>query len=346
MLRKYYAATKDREFIREVLPWLDKEYNFWMTRRAIRISYDGKTHHVNIYSSAVDTPRPESFMEDVELLRDNCLDDDASRRLMQNIRAACETGWDFSSRWAGPGSEYGRKNSTLLDVLPQLKTICVIPVDLNSLMGYNERTLRDFHYSVGEHIKAMYYSNQYTKRAVAIESFMWSEKEGCYFDCFQTPDFELVHNEQFFPSNVHLLWSQVYPRSVKKAEREKRLVNYLDRTGALDYIGGIPTSLTRTVQQWDFDNAWPPLVHMVVEGLSKSSDMEIVKLARRQACKWVRTCYLAYKESNSMFEKMSTVHMKAGEGGEYDVQTGFGWSNGVILDLMRQHPTLRLEPDD
>ena len=31
--------------------------------------------------------------------------------------------------------------------------------------------------------------------------------------------------------------------------------------------GGVATSLVDSEQQWDFPNAWPPLVHMGIEGL-------------------------------------------------------------------------------
>ena len=41
-----------------------------------------------------------------------------------------------------------------------------------------------------------------------------------------------------------------------------------------------------------------------------------------------------------MFEKMNVVSGSPGAGGEYPIQTGFGWSNGVILDLLMLVPDL------
>lgn len=38
------------------------------------------------------------------------------------------------------------------------------------------------------------------------------------------------------------------------------------RSGALRYPGGIPTSLKESGQQWDYPNAWPPLQHMLIDG--------------------------------------------------------------------------------
>ena len=34
-----------------------------------------------------------------------------------------------------------------------------------------------------------------------------------------------------------------------------------------------------------------------------------------------------------MFEKMNVISGSPGAGGKYPIQTGFGWSNGVILDI-------------
>ena len=43
------------------------------------------------------------------------------------------------------------------------------------------------------------------------------------------------------------------------------------RLEAFNYSGGVPTSLERSSQQWDFPNVWPPLVEMVVTALENVS---------------------------------------------------------------------------
>ena len=37
-----------------------------------------------------------------------------------------------------------------------------------------------------------------------------------------------------------------------------------------DFVGGIPNSLQETGEQWDFPNAWPPSVQMIIIGLVNS----------------------------------------------------------------------------
>ena len=41
-----------------------------------------------------------------------------------------------------------------------------------------------------------------------------------------------------------------------------------------------------------------------------------------------------------MFEKMNVISGSPGAGGEYPIQTGFGWSNGAILDILMLVPDL------
>lgn len=39
----------------------------------------------------------------------------------------------------------------------------------------------------------------------------------------------------------------------------------------------------------------------------------------------------------------ATVPGQYGGGGEYEVQFGFGWSNGIIMDLLYKYPNLTVE---
>lgn len=38
------------------------------------------------------------------------------------------------------------------------------------------------------------------------------------------------------------------------------------KSEALTYKNGLPTSMKNSGQQWDFPNGWAPLQHMVIEG--------------------------------------------------------------------------------
>lgn len=52
--------------------------------------------------------------------------------------------------------------------------------------------------------------------------------------------------------------------------------------------------------------------------------------------KWVLSNYRVFNTTNSMWEKYNVIGNTpvVGKGGEYEPQSGFGWTNGVVLDLL------------
>ena len=106
------------------------------------------------------------------------------------------------------------------------------------------------------------------------------------------------------------------------------------------FCGGVPTSLHHSGQQWDFPNGWAPLQHLVVVGLEKTGVARARQLAFDLAQKWIVNNFDVYRETrpSAMFEKYDvTVDTLPGGGGEYDVQLGFGWTNGVAMELLAMY---------
>jgi len=144
----------------------------------------------------------------------------------------------------------------------------------------------------------------------------------------------------------------VYGTSVDK------VATALEHSGLI-LPGGVTTSLIESGQQWDFPNGWPPLQHMLIEGLDTAQDGQGVQdekdgqdasgseakvLAKRLATIWVEANFIAFNATGGhMFEKYNTTEPGArGGGGEYNLQTGFGWTNGVLLSLLARWPNLKL----
>ncbi|CAJ0926463.1 unnamed protein product, partial [Mesorhabditis belari] len=107
---------------------------------------------------------------------------------------------------------------------------------------------------------------------------------------------------------------------------------------------GVPSTLkVSSTQQWDFPNVWAPNVHLFVECLLNSGDLWLVKQARDLAKRFVITVKngLVNPKANvtaTIWEKYDARFSDGtrGEGGEYYVQEGFGWTNGVMLDLINK----------
>jgi alpha,alpha-trehalase len=57
--------------------------------------------------------------------------------------------------------------------------------------------------------------------------------------------------------------------------------------------------------------------------------------ARDLATRWIRTCDIIYNARGKFVEKYNVVEPEnLSKGGEYDVQDGFGWSNGVYIAML------------
>jgi alpha,alpha-trehalase len=137
MVSDYYNLTGDKDFVARHIGTLENEYNFWLTNRTTDIeTVDGRVVRLARYSAAAWQPRPEGYRQDVELLRS--LGPEERVRVQGDVIAACESGWDFSTRWFR-----GKYLSTV-------STSDIIPVDLNSFLYWNEIILSHFHGLLGE----------------------------------------------------------------------------------------------------------------------------------------------------------------------------------------------------
>ncbi|MGI4873569.1 MAG: trehalase family glycosidase [Janthinobacterium lividum] len=61
-------------------------------------------------------------------------------------------------------------------------------------------------------------------------------------------------------------------------------------------------------------------------------------LAGTVAHRWVRLNVRGFAQTGKLLEKynVETTGLAAGGGGEYPLQDGFGWTNGVLLNLLKQ----------
>ncbi|MEK6477878.1 alpha,alpha-trehalase TreF [Catalinimonas sp. 4WD22] len=299
------------------LPQLEKEYAFWMNgaeelsesspayRRVVRLE-DGTI--LNRYWDDNPAPRPESYKEDYELAHSI---ERNNEDLYRNIRAACESGWDFSSRWLRDGKD-----------LATIHTTEIIPVDLNSLMYHLERTLAAAYAEDGQLQKQRDFNQKAEQRAEAIRRYCWDKQQRFFLD------YDFVAKSTIDQPSL----AAVYPLFFEIASKQEAV--RVGRKLGKDFMapGGLLTTLVNTEQQWDAPNGWAPLQWMAYQGLLHY-DQD--KLAQMLAERWIDNNIRVYQNTGKMVEKyvVTDISLEAG-GGEYPVQDGFGWSNGVLLKMM------------
>ncbi|KAM3964472.1 trehalase [Aphomia sociella] len=327
MMSLYIRETKDIKFLRANIGVLEDELRYWLDTQIVTFDKDDQSYTLLRYFSPSLGPRPESYYEDYT---DAQQFDTEERRteFYNDLKSAAESGWDFSSRW------FIENNGENTGGLNKIHTRDLIPVDLNAIFTNALQNMAYFRAILRQPLHAAHWAFVAKQWKNSIEKVLWHEEDGIWYD------YDMSHNQHrryFYPSNVSPLWMGAVDKSLVK-KHAPRVISYLRNSQGLDYPGGIPASLVNTGEQWDLPNAWPPLVSMVVNALEALDTDESKELAFQVAQTWVRACYKGFTESGQMFEKYDVeTPGKFGGGGEYNVQFGFGWSNGVVLEFLTKY---------
>lgn len=310
------AKTTGTHLYASYLPFLEKEYAFWMNGKDSLSAAHGASHRVvrmpegsvlNRFWDEHDSARPESFVEDTELAR---ISDQEPARLFRNLRAAAESGWDFSSRWFKEINKF-----------ESIHTTDILPVDLNCLLYFLEKTLEVASVITNQSERALMYQQLADQRKTAIETYCWNEEKGFYFD------YDFVEGRQ----KKHYTLAACYPLFFKlaAAEQAEAVAGVLEKQFLGE--GGLLTTLEYSGQQWDAPNGWAPLQWMAYKGLK---NYELSELAGKIRDNWTSLNLKVYRETGKMTEKYNVSDTNIGAtGGEYPNQDGFGWTNGVYLKM-------------
>ncbi|KAJ8764845.1 hypothetical protein K2173_010310 [Erythroxylum novogranatense] len=334
MVSEIYNRTGDLELIKKALPALVSEYQFWNSdiHEVTIQDAHGFKHSLSRYYAMWNKPRPESSVLD-EKSASKFSTVTEKQQIYRELASTAESGWDFSTRWM--------KNSSDLS---SLLTTSILPVDLNVFLLKMELDIAFLASSTGDKSIAERFLKASKARKTAINSIFWNAEERQWLDYWLTDYTDTAckehhmwlacnQNRNAFPSNFFPLWIHLFNSDTILVET---VTKSLKSSGLLN-AGGIATSLTNSGQQWDFPNGWPPVQHIVVEGLIRSSSQEARSLAEEMAMRWIRANYAVYKKTGAMHEKLDVQKCgQFGGGGEYAPQTGFGWSNGVVLAFLEE----------
>lgn len=323
MVALYFKYTNNIEFLKNNIVSLEKEVDYWLDTKVIAVEKDKQTYNLLRYYAPSSGPRPESYREDY--IQAQKLSENERADFYIDIKSAAESGWDFSSRWFI--GEDGSNNGSLIDI----RTTNIIPVDLNAIFAGVLQNIANFHTILHNAKKAMRYRELAEQWRCAIEAVLWNDESGVWFDYDIT---DKIHRKYFYTSNVAPLWQEVVSEAFILKNGPK-VVKYLQASPALEYPGGVPTSLVPSGEQWDLPNVWPPEVSIVVNALEAIKTEESHELAVEVAQKFIRSCHKGFTEYKQMFEKYDALNPgQYGGGGEYNVQIGFGWSNGAVLEFL------------
>ena len=301
------------------LPQLMQEHAYWMAGEAGLELGQAAAHVVrlpdgsllNRYWDAGEGPREESFREDVLTAQGSTR---AAAEVWRDLRAAAESGWDFSSRWCGQPLN-----------LASIQTTQLLPVDLNSLLWGLECAVQQGCLHANDGAGAAAFARRAQQRRGAIERWLWHEQNGHFVDCHwpdQRPCTGL--------SGAALVPLYVGLATTEQARRTAQATQAL-----LLRPNGLLATTQFSGQQWDAPNGWAPLQWMAVAGLRRYGQH---LLAQTIASRWLGMVNRVYQQTGQLMEKYDVCENRPGGGGEYPGQDGFGWTNGVAAALSGSCP--------
>lgn len=318
MMVELLAENVGDEMYVHYLPSMLKEYEYWMqgiesineTHRSEQMVVrmpDGQI--LNRYWDMHNTPRPESYREDVELAANSVR---PAEDVYRDLRAAAASGWDFSSRWFSENGSFA-----------SIQTTEVVPVDLNSLLYKTERIIAQAYRISGDSDREQIFEKKAVLRRQAVQNYCWDAGRSAYVD--------VNWRDGRRRSVLSLAMSVPLFCGLATSEEAIQVASVLMR----DFLkeGGLVTTNEASGQQWDAPNGWAPLQWMAYKGLINYGMVEDAVLCARR---WMNLNESVFQRTGKLMEKYNVIdtHLEAG-GGEYAGQDGFGWTNGVYLAMWR-----------
>lgn len=333
-------------WVLEALPLIEREYKGFLDCRSVRSrTKSDALGPLAAYRVRTERPRPESYREDTETASRAKQRDPRVRRaqVYQDLASAAESGWDFSSRWFRDPKKG----------IATIRTSQVVPVCLNAILLRAERVIAelfaylalhlpsvdDGHYKSSYRDKSTRYANTAERRARAMMTHFWSDLHEIWVDY----DLSLgTHTGTVSSAGCFALWAGAWQGYWDESDAANFVDAFMTRSN-LVHTGGVAATTTSSSEQWDHPNMWPPVAHIVVDGLRKLHREYPAcgagAAAEEIAMRTVRTIYRGWSSSGEMHEKYDATDEcgERGVGGEYKPQLGFGWTNGVALKLMQMY---------
>ena len=327
MLLAVYERTKDRAWLTEAVPAIEKYYRFWTT--APHLTPETR---LSRYWDFGDTPAPESLSAErdaqgrshydlvKEYFRTHKIPDyDASEYydakkdqltplFYRSDRSMRESGFDPSNRYGPFSADITHYN----------------PVCLNSLLYLMESQTAEIMHIVGREDQVATWQERAKDRASTINRLMWDAKDGLYYD------YDFVHGRVRrypFLTTFYPLWA-----GIASKEQAAQVVRNLSK---FERPGGLQTSANQSGSQWDAPFGWAPLEMIAIPALRRCGYRED---ADRTSVEFLSLVQQEFAKHGTIVEKYDVVRRSANLTGEVRFgyssnEVGFGWTNAAFTTL-------------
>jgi alpha,alpha-trehalase len=305
MVREVYEQTGDRGWLAGLLPRLEREYQWWDTKRACG---DGLNRHGQDYdakyllgfydqTAVTRLKMPATAPETVKL------------EVAGQLVAEAESGWDFTPVFDHRCTHFA-------------------PVHLNTLLWKMEDNLAFF---CGETARpggeAAAWAARRGARAELIHARLWSHSRGLFMN------WDYVHRRHGRVAAADTFAPLVF--GLATPEEAAAVRANLPRFECACGLACTEDNPDAGKFQWSYPVAWPPLTWLAISGLARYGYQDD---ARRLARKYLRTMANFHQRDGGLWEKYDA---RTGEPNqdEYAADPMLGWSAGVFVaaaELLRR----------
>ena len=234
-----------------------------------------------------------------------------SRDYYKGDRSMRESGFDISFRF-GP---YGAQ------------THHYAPVCLNSLLYKTETDLAQMAELLGKKSDVTKWQRLAEERKQRVNQYLWDAERGRFYDY----NFETQTRSTYdYATTFNPLWA-----GLATPEQAQSVQSHL---AIFEQPGGLAMSRTETGVQWDLPYGWAPIQLLTIQGLRR---YRFQNDADRLSYKFLSTVAENFRRDGTIREKYNVITRSS----ETNVTTGykanvvgFGWTNGVFLELLRELP--------
>jgi alpha,alpha-trehalase len=336
MVLAVYGATADRDWLARAFPAVQAYYQFWVKEPHLVLPsglsryFDlgegpapevvagerdkrGKNHYDRVRdyyrTHTITDYRSEDFYDRAR--------DELTPLYYRGDRSMRESGFDPSNRFGPFGADI----------------VHYLPVCLNALLYRMEVETAEIATLLGHAQTAATFLDRARSRQEAVDGLLWDEASGLYLDF----NFQTGRRRTYpFATTFYPLWAGIAsPRQAKRVR---------DNLGRFEQPRGIVTSTFVSGSQWDAPYGWAPLQLLAVEGLRRYGFDED---ADRIQGKFLSLVLEVFEARGTIVEKYDVVRrssdvspgLRFGYGSN---EVGFGWTNGVLLELGSSEKVLRV----
>jgi len=233
-----------------------------------------------------------------------------STEFYKGDRSMRESGFDVSFRFGPFGAD----------------THHYAPVCLNSLLYKTEKDLERISNLLGHPDQARRWAAQAEQRKLRMYKYFWNAQRGLFYD------YDFVAGKQssyIYATTFYPLWVGLASQAQAQA-----VVHNLSK---FEQPGGLAMSQFESQAQWDFPYGWAPVHLLAVEGMRK---YHFNQEANRISGKFLSMILDNFHREHNIREKYNVVTRSSDTrivAGYAQNVTGFGWTNGVFLELWSQN---------